>query len=134
MSAFHQGEHDYHELVPASRHFHEGELQALAALCHVFTLVDRYRSLFGRLLRGETGEESLHTLRRLQPALQDASADLRDFVQQWPDIDIDRAGQLRDLQRDIEDMRMPLFGYLFRGKRLQQAGRTAADILGRDRG
>lgn len=130
VDAYHKRESEYRRLVPTIEEFVEGDYDDLDALCRFFTLLDAHRGFLGRFLLEGDPTHKLESLQRIAPALSDVPDDLRLLVLEWPGISLARAEELRALVRDVEDMRQPIFNYLFRGKRLKQATRYATDILG----
>ncbi|MFV8817124.1 AAA domain-containing protein [Haliea sp. E17] len=132
VTSFYQREDAYRELVPESDYFSDEDIRSLNILSRFFNLLDENRAFFGQFFRGDNDLENLKSLQRLRPALGDVSKDLKKLIKTWPKINLDRAEQLKTLQREIEDEKMPVFGYLFRKKFLKQASRTASDILGSD--
>jgi very-short-patch-repair endonuclease len=132
IKAFHDQEEKFFSDYPTFSEFTDDDETDFKDLSAFYSVVDCNRNFYAQYIPSNGDDEFLYLefLRGSQELVASLDSGVAEQIRSHPKLDIDRAHELSSLANDIEDARIPLFGYLFSGKNLKRFAREIEAITG----
>lgn len=132
IEEFHKDEQSLIERYPELGELDDETEELLLLQANVQEFVENNRPFFGDYLAGGPGREEifLRHVSDVKDVIQYLSEYDVSIMERYPSLRLELAGELGAIVRTIQDLRNPIFGYLFSGSGLRDEAGKLQKILG----
>jgi very-short-patch-repair endonuclease len=132
IKSFHEQENALLDKYPVLADIPESVDDQIKLIADIHQLVQKYREVIAQVIGDEPKDINQNILNYIAflPPLNDlASSDLN-LLNKYPKLHIDKVGELSDTINDIIDAKIPVFGYLFSGRKVREYAKSIEAITG----
>jgi very-short-patch-repair endonuclease len=129
IRSFFDDEAEMLNTFPVLDQFDDRDEADLKSVISMHSLLNSSREILADLL-DEHQRENLKQLSEVNPILSKKPESLQLLAKKYPNLLIERAGELKGIANQIEDLRIAVFGYIFAGNKLKKIGFLVEEIVG----